>query len=428
MSASALKEELKKIVDEAQKRLDLETAQNPALQKAIQIVEIFLRKTRRVCYGGQAINAQLPEKDKFYDPDTSLPDYDFFSPNAAQDIKDLILDLQAAGYTEISKRIGIHEGTTKIYVNYAAIADITQLIPEFYDSIYKESVVVKGIHYTDTLFLKMLMYLELSRPRGQVDRWIKVYERLQKLEAAFPLKRCSNRIPALFEDEYSARARAHLVKYMIAHRRAFMGGDVQALYKQSGHGRSAVSRTRFLLEGSAPVIFLSPDAELDGDRLATDLRARKVSIEGYQNMLPALVALYRENHLVGLIVQEEACHSIITLPLTKQRVLRVASIDTLLTFFIGFYYREPSLVMTKEALLCWIREMIELSKRYHEKPNERFPAFSLECSGYQTTFASLLKAKAARIEADRQRLSSGVRVTRKSKSKIRQRTMKTREH
>ena len=94
MSASVLKEELKKIVDEAQKRLDLETAQNPALQKAIQIVEIFLRKTRRVCYGGQAINAQLPEKDKFYDPDTSLPDYDFFSPNAAQDIKDLILDLQ----------------------------------------------------------------------------------------------------------------------------------------------------------------------------------------------------------------------------------------------------------------------------------------------------------------------------------------------
>ena len=37
----------------------------------------------------------------------------------------------------------------------------------------------------------------------------------------------------------------------------------------------------------------------------------------------------------------------------------------------------------------------------------------MECTGYQTTFASLLRAKAARIEADRQKVSSGVRVTRR---------------
>jgi hypothetical protein len=57
---------LKEVVYQAQKRVDIDAAQNPELQRAIGIVEDFLRKSKRVCYGGQAINAQLQNKDKFY--------------------------------------------------------------------------------------------------------------------------------------------------------------------------------------------------------------------------------------------------------------------------------------------------------------------------------------------------------------------------
>ena len=60
MATPQIKERLEQIVDQAQTRLDLETAQNPALRRAISIVEAHLRRTGRVCYGGQAINAQLP--------------------------------------------------------------------------------------------------------------------------------------------------------------------------------------------------------------------------------------------------------------------------------------------------------------------------------------------------------------------------------
>jgi hypothetical protein len=164
---------------------------------------------------------------------------------------------------------------------------------------------------------------------------------------------------------------------------------------------------RFLLKGSAPVIFLSPDADMDATALAESTMARKVDILGYQNIIPAMVGLYHGDNLVCLIVQEEACHSIITLPLTKQRQLRVASLETLLTFLIGLYYRDNSLVMTQESLLCWLRQYIDLSDKYKSKPTKLIPAFSIECSGYQTTFASLLRAKGARIEAARQELSSG---------------------
>ena len=411
-----IKVTLDKIISDAQTRIDLDSAQNPALRKAIHIVEVFLRRTSRVCYGGQAINAQLPMKDQFYNPELSLPDYDFFSPDAKSDTDALIDEFKAAGYTEISKRIGIHEGTIKIYINFTAIADITQVVPEFYANIYKKSRSVNGIHYADPVFLRMMMYLELSRPRGEVVRWNKVYERLVTFDKAHPLRSCGRRELSLVSSKAAADARPALVRYMVKNRRPFMGADVHVLYRTM---KSAPSRVRFLLQGKAPIVFLSPDAEMDADMLVEETRAKKVPIPGYQNIIPAMVALYHDDDLVGVIVQEEACHSIINLPLTKHRQIRIASLETVLTFLIGLYYRDESLLMTQESILCWLKQYIDLSDRYKSKPTKLIPAFSIECSGYQTTFASLLRAKGARIEAARQAISSGNKTRRNINSRLR---------
>lgn len=407
MVSDKIKKRLEQVVDQAKLRIDLESAQNPELRRAIQIVEVFLTKSGRVCYGGQAINAQLPQKDQFYDSNRSLPDYDFFSPDADKDTERLIEELRYAGYTEISKRIGIHDGTIKIYVNYTAIADISQMIPEFYETIYKKSVVVNGIHYADPLFLRMLMYLELSRPRGQVERWDKVFDRLRLLDTAYPLFKCKNKYPQIVTSNEAELARPAIIRYMIKHNRAFMGADIHSIYKTSGEGKSTETRTQFLLKGKAPVVFFSPNAESDAQALS-DLTGSVIEeTPGYQNMLPAMLVLKKDSEAICVIVQEEACHSTITVPLTKGRHLKMASLDTLLTFLIGLYYRPDSLLMTQESLLCWIRQYIDVSNRYKLRPTKLFPAFSIECSGYQTTFASLLRAKAARIQAARQRLSSG---------------------
>ena len=79
--------------------------------RAIDVIEEFLRKKHRLCYGGQAINAHLPAKYKFYNPEFSIPDYDFFTPNHESDITTLVKDLKKAGFTEISVREGMHDGT-----------------------------------------------------------------------------------------------------------------------------------------------------------------------------------------------------------------------------------------------------------------------------------------------------------------------------
>ena len=269
----AVQNELKRVVDKAALRIEIETAQNKALQKAIQIVEAFLRKTERVCYGGQAINAQLPLKDQFYNKNTSLPDYDFFSPDADADIEELIQDFNAAGYTEITKRFGIHEGTVKLYVNYVAVADITQIIPDFYEAIFKKSRSVNGIHYTDPIFLRMMMYLELSRPRGEVDRWAKVYERLVLHTKAHPLKRCN---VAYTKSRAAARTRAHLMRFIIERGYALASPDIHTLYTSQ---MPPIARMKWLLDqgqSKSPTVFLSPDADMDGTVLAEELRAKKV--------------------------------------------------------------------------------------------------------------------------------------------------------
>lgn len=404
---------LKEIVYQAQKRVDIDAAQNPELQRAIRIVEDFLRKSRRVCYGGQAINAQLPKKDKFYNLETTLPDYDFFTPDDKGDSEDLLETLKQAGFSEISKRIGIHDGTTKIYVNYTAIADITHIDREFYKRIYKKSVTIDGIHYVDPVFLRMLTYIELSRPRGMVARWEKIYERLELLEKAHPMKKCRDPYSAT-ESRAATLARPTILRHILKGHKVFLGPDIQALYKTYGPGRSSTSRTKYLLNGHSPVAFFSSDADLDANILSTELNTRKERITGYQSILPAMIALYHNDDLVCLIIQEEACHSYITIPLTKQRHIRIASLDTLLAFFIGLYYRDDPLLMSHNDLFCWISHSIELLLRYRAKPTKLVPSFPIECSGYQTTFASLLRAKGTRIEAERQRIGSGKRVTRRN--------------
>ena len=79
---------LRQAVDKADVKEGTKMLSDPEVKKIIEIVEQFLRDTRRVCYGGTAINALLPPHDQFYDMNVELPDYDFFSPNPIKDAKD----------------------------------------------------------------------------------------------------------------------------------------------------------------------------------------------------------------------------------------------------------------------------------------------------------------------------------------------------
>ena len=75
----------------------------------------------------------------------------------------------------------MHPGTYKVFVNFIPVADITELVPELFANLQKDSIIIDGIHYSSPNFLRMLGYLELSRPLGDTCRWEKVLKRINLL-------------------------------------------------------------------------------------------------------------------------------------------------------------------------------------------------------------------------------------------------------
>jgi len=63
-----------------------------------------------------------------------------------------------------------------------------------FQTLQKDALKIAGITYAPPNFLRMGMYLELSRPDGDVSRWEKVYKRLILLNKHYPLssKECAH--------------------------------------------------------------------------------------------------------------------------------------------------------------------------------------------------------------------------------------------
>ena len=153
---------LRLAVDKAEKRSDRKAANAPQVKNIIAEVELFLRQRKLICYGGTAINNILPQQDQFYDKSLEIPDYDFYSPNALKDAKDLADIYHSKGFPDVEAKSGVHHGTFKVYVNFIPVADITQLDKELFKTMKKEAISVNGILYAPPNFLSMAMYLELS--------------------------------------------------------------------------------------------------------------------------------------------------------------------------------------------------------------------------------------------------------------------------
>merc|ERR1711871_731369 len=107
-----------------------------------------------------------------------MGDYDFYSSNALNDAKELSDIYNKKGFESVEAKAGVHFGTYKVFVNYIPVADITFLEKKLFNTIYKDSIKVDGIFYCAPNYLRMSMFLELSRPMGDVSRWEKVLKRL----------------------------------------------------------------------------------------------------------------------------------------------------------------------------------------------------------------------------------------------------------
>ena len=151
-------------------------------------VENFIIKNKFICYGGTAINNILPKDKQYYNYEIDIPDYDFFSTNALEDAKKLCNILSYHNVYHIEGKSAFFYGTYKVFVNFVPIADITQIDEVFYKNLLRNSIKVNKILYTPPDFLRMSLHQELARPLGDVNRWEKIYNRMNLLNIYFPVK------------------------------------------------------------------------------------------------------------------------------------------------------------------------------------------------------------------------------------------------
>lgn len=393
---------LRYAIDEAEKNQGKEIVNTPEVQKIIIIVEDFLKRYKLMCYGGTAINNILPEEDQFYDKSVEIPDYDFYSPDALKHAKKLADIYFKAGYTEVEAKAGQHPGTFKVFVNFIPVADITQMDPVLYRRVKKQAIMVDGIVYTPPNYLRMSMFLELSRPAGNVGRWEKVLKRLILLNKNYPLKgyKCDSQdFQRSFEtdnmkmdDIYTITKNSFIDQGVV-----FFGGYANTLY------------SNYMPKSLKKKLEKIPDFDVissDPDKSATILKERLKDVgitnvtitkhKAIDEIIPEHYEVLVGKETICFIYKTVACYSYNVLHSNNKKI-KIASIDTMISFYLAFIYANRQ-YYNKDRILCMSQYLFDVQKKNRLQQKGLLKRFSVQCYGKQKTKESMRSEKSEKYK------------------------------
>ena len=388
---------LRHTVDETIELQGKNIVNNESIQKMITVLENFLIRKKQICYGGTAINNILPKSAQFYNKDLEIPDYDFFSKNALEDAKELSDIYFNAGFTDVEAKSGVHKGTYKVFVNFIPIADITYMNSEIYDNLEKEAIIISGIRYCPPNYLRMSMYLELSRPAGDVSRWEKVFKRLVLLNKNYPLKpeiNCKKVTTNKTEETIIKEDIFTIIRdSFIEQEVVFFGGYATYLYSRY---MPKIIKERTNRVPEFDVIVENPDkcALILKERL-TDAGIKHVQIvehDNIQDIIPKHFQIKINKKSYAYIYEPIACHNYNTIDINKKKV-NVATIDTMLSFYLAFIYTNNE-NYNKDRILCLAKYLFEVEQHNRLEQSGILKRFSKKCYGKQHELSSIRAEKA----------------------------------
>jgi hypothetical protein len=387
---------LRTAVDKAEEIQGRKIANSTEVKRIIGIVENFLRKKHLVCYGGLSINELLPKQDQFYNKDVEIPDYDFYSPNALNDAKELVDIYIKNGFEEVEAKSGQHHGTYKVYVDFIPVADITSIPKELFNAIKKESIKVAGILYAPPNLLRMGMYLELSRPAGDVSRWEKVLKRLTLLNKHYPLvgKECSqiNFQRQMEDSKFADKIYENVQNTLIDQGVVFFGGYALSMYSQY-----MPKSLRHKLEKIPDFDVLSEEpmltAQIIKERLL-DIDVKNVKIikrPGVGEIIAPHYEIKVGKDTVAFIYEPLACHSYNIIK-EEGYAIKVATIDTMLSFWLAFLYANRP-YFDKDRILCMANFLFDVQEKNRLAQKGLLKRFSVNCMGHQETVEEMRAEK-----------------------------------
>jgi hypothetical protein len=373
-------EEIEAAANEANEIIKRQSAGQEIIKKMMGIVKRFMQTHRVLGYGGTAINNLLPKAKQFYDPEKEIPDYDFFSETPQEHSKIIADRLAAEDILNVQVKPGVHLGTFKVFADYTPVADVSFLNKPIFEKLWNDSIVRDGIRYVPPNYLRMSVYLELSRPMGNVDRWTKVYKRISWLNEEYPVV-CPTSDDAVNEEYATTEVREKLEDLMLKNEVVLLGFNASTI--QSGKD-----------EWKLPLDLLVEPANFD--RINKELigifgrgQVKKREFEEYGELLPAHADITHGNKLLVRVYETIACHSYNKLP----SGLMVASIPTLLNFFFAMLYADKEFVehTSRQRLVCTAHKLMEIAKNSSKR---RFKLLTpITCLGKQEDLTDLMRKK-----------------------------------
>ena len=395
---------LRTSVDNAQEKIAKRVVSSPAIKDMTEIVEGFIKKRGLVPYVGIAINNILPKGDQFYSEETDIPDYDFFSPNAMDDAIRLADIYHKKGYNNVVAKAGQHFGTYKVFVQFVPVADITYIPRELFNTIKKHAIIVDGIPYTPPNYLRMSMFLELSRPAGDTSRWEKVYKRLRLLNKNYPLKgtECGSTnfqrpmdckkqdIETIFKTTKDTLINQGVVffgGYALSHYSQYMPKKLQKKIKPVPDFdvlSNEPNRTAIILKERLH------DANITDVNINYKKPFGEIIPENYEVMVG--------KDTICRIYKPIGCHSYNVIQMGPREV-KIATIDTMLSFYLAFLYKYGEFDEGEmDRILCMSQFLFDVQEKNRLEQKGLLRRFSITCYGHQETREEMHAEKAEMYE------------------------------
>jgi len=312
-----------------------------------------------------------------------------------------------AGFQEVEAKAGVHHGTYKVFVNFIPVADITVLENTLFKRVQKDSIRVYGILYCPPNFLRMNMYLELSRPAGDISRWEKVLKRLILLNKNYPLrgKQCD---PKLFQREFEKNDYKEEQQLYYIVRDAFIdqglvffGGYASFLYSSY-----MPSKQKKLFQKTPDFDVLAEEPEQAAAMLKErleDFNYKGIKIikrDGIGELIAPhyeiKVKIHDIDETIAFIYKPLACHSYNIIKKGNKSV-RVATIDTMLSFYFAFYFSDRD-YYDENRILCMAQYLFDVQQKNRLQQKGLLKRFSINCYGEQETLEDMRNVKAEKYK------------------------------
>jgi hypothetical protein len=228
----------------------------------------------------------------------------------------------------------------------------------------------------------MSVYLELSRPKGDVSRWKKVYSRLMLLNKHYGIS-CSAKDAKMNDLYLSLTIKNDIEKYLIKENIVLLGFNASVLQEKP--------TDKWMLPLD---VLVTPDKreattkkflDIFEPRLGFKLKVNE--IPKYGELVPSHTDINdpKSGNTVIRIYETEACHSYHK----ASSGLMIASIPTLLQFFFSILYAPEHFLedLPEQRFLCTAQRLVEMA---NDNLHRRYKLLTpITCLGKQKSLVDM---------------------------------------